>query len=144
MTKPGYGFQRFTLSKEQGQSLVEFTLAMPVLLLVLVGILDLGRVYYAYFTISNASREGARFASLSPYTDSDIQDAAVAEAANSIFTLSRSDVTVSRENGNVEGSAITVTVTKQFPLVTTYIIGAVTIPIRASTEMAIIVGDPPS
>jgi hypothetical protein len=47
---------------EQGQATIEFALVVPVLLLLLVGISDLGRALNAYVTVTNASREGARFA----------------------------------------------------------------------------------
>lgn len=46
----------------RGQSLVEFALVLPVLLLLFMGILDFGRAVYAYNTLSNAAREGARVA----------------------------------------------------------------------------------
>lgn len=47
---------------ECGQSLVEFALILPVLMLMLVGTLDFGRVVLANDTISNAAREAARYA----------------------------------------------------------------------------------
>ena len=47
-----------------GQALVEFALVFPVMVLLLFGILDLGRAIYAYNTISNAAREGARVAAV--------------------------------------------------------------------------------
>ena len=47
---------------EHGQTLVEFALIVPIFILVLMGIFDLGRAVYAYNTISNASREGIRVA----------------------------------------------------------------------------------
>jgi Flp pilus assembly protein TadG len=49
-------------SGSRGQTLTEFALILPVFLLVLVGILDLGRAAYAYNTVSNAAREGTRLA----------------------------------------------------------------------------------
>lgn len=52
---------RFTSSGE-GQSLVEFALILPIFLLFLFGIIDLGRGVYAYNTIQNAAREGTRVA----------------------------------------------------------------------------------
>lgn len=56
----------------RGQSLVELALILPVLMLVLVGILDFGRAFYAYNAISNAAREGARYGTIHPTnTDSD-------------------------------------------------------------------------
>ena len=45
-----------------GQSLVEFALVLPLLILVMVGVFDAGRAIYAYNTVSNAARAGARVA----------------------------------------------------------------------------------
>jgi Flp pilus assembly protein TadG len=42
--------------------MVEFALILPIFILVLVGIFDLGRGVYAFNTISQAAREGARLA----------------------------------------------------------------------------------
>jgi hypothetical protein len=46
--------------KSRGQTLVEFALILPIFLLVLMGILDLGRAVYYSSTLSNAAREAAR------------------------------------------------------------------------------------
>ena len=43
-----------------GQALVEFALIVPIFLLILMGILDLGRAVYASSTINNAAREAGR------------------------------------------------------------------------------------
>ena len=48
--------------ERRGQSMVEFALILPIFVLVLVGIFDLGRGVYAFNTISQAAREGARLA----------------------------------------------------------------------------------
>ncbi len=48
--------------RESGQSLVEFALILPIFVLVLAGLFDLGRAVYAFNTISNASREAVRVA----------------------------------------------------------------------------------
>jgi hypothetical protein len=45
---------------KRGQSLVEFALLLPLLVLVIFGVLELGRVFFAYIAITNAAREGAR------------------------------------------------------------------------------------
>lgn len=45
-----------------GQSLTEFALILPVFLLVLIGLLDIGRAIYAYNTVANAARTAARVA----------------------------------------------------------------------------------
>jgi hypothetical protein len=50
----------------EATSTVEFALVAPVLFLLLVGILDLGRAVNAYVTVSNAAREGSHYAILHP------------------------------------------------------------------------------
>jgi hypothetical protein len=47
---------------QRSQSLVEFAIIAPVLLLLLFGIVDFGRVIYVYATINQAVNEGARTA----------------------------------------------------------------------------------
>ncbi|HEX5826850.1 MAG TPA: TadE/TadG family type IV pilus assembly protein [Candidatus Limnocylindrales bacterium] len=46
----------------RGQALVEFALVIPIFLLVLVALFDLGRAVFSYNTLTNAAREGARMA----------------------------------------------------------------------------------
>ena len=57
---------RIALREDRGVSVVEFALIAPVLLLILVGILDLGRAINAYVTVSNAAREGTHYLSVHP------------------------------------------------------------------------------
>lgn len=57
--------------REGGATLVEFALVLPVVLLVIIGILDFGRAVTAYVTMSNASREGLRYATLHPASTPD-------------------------------------------------------------------------
>jgi hypothetical protein len=44
----------------RGQSLVEFALILPIFLMLLFGLFDLGRAVYAWSTINNAAREAGR------------------------------------------------------------------------------------
>lgn len=46
--------------RPHGQSLVEFALLLPLIILILFGATDLGRAFQAYIAVTNASREGAR------------------------------------------------------------------------------------
>lgn len=46
---------------EHGGSLVEFAIVMPLLLLFLFGIIEMGILLYNQAVITNASREGARY-----------------------------------------------------------------------------------
>jgi hypothetical protein len=47
---------------QRSQALIEFSLVSPVLLLLLFGIVDIGRAVFYYDTVSHAAREGARVA----------------------------------------------------------------------------------
>ena len=51
-----------TRKSQESQALIEFALISPVLLLLLFGIVDIGRAVFYYDTISHAAREGARVA----------------------------------------------------------------------------------
>lgn len=48
--------------KPRGQAMVEFALILPVFLLLLVGLFDLGRVIWVNDTLATAAREAGRFA----------------------------------------------------------------------------------
>lgn len=48
------------LKNEKGQSLIEFAILLPLLLLLLMGILEFGLMLNAYLSINNSAREGAR------------------------------------------------------------------------------------
>lgn len=47
---------------QRSQALIEFALVSPVLLLLLFGVIDLGRAIFYYDTLNHAAREGARAA----------------------------------------------------------------------------------
>ena len=47
---------------DSGQSLVEFSLVLPMILLVFFGIFEMGRFYHTRLTLQHAVREAARFA----------------------------------------------------------------------------------
>ena len=53
----------------RGQSLVELAIVLPVLLLLVGGAVDLGRLFSAQVAISNAAKEGAFFGATSPRCD---------------------------------------------------------------------------
>ncbi len=59
---------------ERGNSLVEFALVLPLLLLVIAGMVDFGFLFQRYEVITNAAREGARLAVLPGYTTADVEN----------------------------------------------------------------------
>jgi len=102
--------------REKGQSLVELAIILPFLLMILLGIIDFGRVFYAYVTITNASREGARYGSLHPLwidegisaNPNNVKFHVIQEAANTVGILPE-DITVI-----TDAQTITVTVQVDF------------------------------
>jgi len=62
---------------QSGQSVVEFALVLPLLLIILFGIIEFGICLYDKAIVTNASREGARHGIISQdprVTDSEITD----------------------------------------------------------------------
>ncbi len=51
-------------TRARGQGLVEFALVFPVIVLLLVAVFDIGRAVYAYNSVTNAARQGARVAAV--------------------------------------------------------------------------------
>lgn len=51
----------------KGQSFVELAITLPVILLLLVGLVEVGFILYAYLTVLDLTREAARFASTRDY-----------------------------------------------------------------------------
>ena len=50
-------------SRARAQTMVEFALVMPLLLLLIYGILEVGRLMFTYSTVITASREAVRYGS---------------------------------------------------------------------------------
>lgn len=48
--------------RTRGQAMVEFAMVAPMFFLLLFGIIEAGRFIFYYETLSNATREGARYA----------------------------------------------------------------------------------
>lgn len=53
-------FFRKLSKKERAQSMVEFALVFPLLLVITYGIIEMGRMLFIYISITGAAREGAR------------------------------------------------------------------------------------
>jgi len=121
-------------NREQGASLVEFALVALLLVVLLAGIVDLGRAFHSYIVITNASREGARWGSRFPNDDAGIQDKVRREAEDAGgLTVNLIEISGSRASG----TPITVTVTYDFPTIMGGILGMDTITMRRATEMVI-------
>jgi Flp pilus assembly protein TadG len=118
----------------RGQALVELALIVPIMLLLFLATIDLGRLYYSTITVSNAAREAALEATVHPTSyiagtcdpdTSSIVCAAVNEAASSWVTVAPGDVALTCTPSCSEdyGNTVNVTVTGNFKLLTPLISG---------------------
>lgn len=66
--------------KERGAVAVEMAILLPLLLLILLGIIEYGRVLNVQVSLTHAAREGARHAAIH-FDDDDFEDADVDDVA---------------------------------------------------------------
>src|SRR5438477_1959153 len=101
---------RRLMAEDSGQNLVEFALLLPVLMFILMGIMQFGLIFAVYLTMNNTVREGARWASIYIYDNSQTQvqnDAARNDglldrivASRGILSMTRGSLTPNFDNGN--------------------------------------------
>ncbi len=119
--------KRLTQS-ERGQSLVEIALSLPLLLLLLSGLLDLGRVYFVYVALEDGAGEGALYLSINPECR-DINDGVACTAPNNADFRARNagglavdwttaDIIVDRTDPYGVGDPVKVTIEYPFKLLT--------------------------
>ena len=119
--------------KGQGQALVEFALVVILLFMLLFGIIDFARLFFAYATMSNGVREGARYGIVHPPYPLDQEEARkneVRAAARSMMVLIGGDATIEVDYpdvglggdiGCVHWCRIVVVATSDFPVWTPFI-----------------------
>lgn len=87
--------QKFLKREKSAQAMVEFAIALPVLLLLLYGILEAGRLLFMYSTVVTASRQAARYGATTGEGDSGVpryQDCeGIRGAANAVGYLGQFD-----------------------------------------------------
>jgi hypothetical protein len=85
---------RFRTPTWRGQTLVEFALVIPIVLLLLLGFFDLGRALINYSALTNAVREGARSGIVMAYNEAAIKDKVLEYA----FTLTNNSVPLTADD----------------------------------------------
>ena len=73
----------------RGQTLAEFALTLPILLLLLFGIIEFGRLFQSWVTLQNAARTAVRYASTGQYKEDrfDIESLVVCTQQTSVDTV---------------------------------------------------------
>ena len=100
---------------EKGQALVEFTLLVPIFLLLLFAIIDFGMGFYSWITVTNGAREGARLGVVLA-TEQEIEDR-VYQAASLPNESTKMTVTVTNAQGQ-PGESVVVQVDYDYDLIT--------------------------
>ena len=109
-------------TRQKAQAIVELAFVLPVLLLVIMGIIEFGRIFMAQQTITNAAREGARLGILPSSTVSDVQSTVNAFMDTAGLTGSPT-ITVANVGPTVQpGAATSVAVQYELPILTGNII----------------------
>lgn len=89
-----------TLSDNKGVAAVEFALILPLLLLLILSLIDFGRLFFVQVSVTSASREGARYSSLysngapTPQNITDLVNASAPGAATLAQLSSSATLTV--------------------------------------------------
>ncbi len=131
-----------------GQSLVEFALILPVILILLVGVFDLGRAVMLSETLNTAVREGTRYAIVhgalasppsgpAPLTSTAVTAVVQQYAIGINSTLT---VTNSYPDGNsYRGSRVIVTATTPFTPILSQVFtgGGLAVTLQAGSRMVI-------
>ena len=60
--------------RKKAQGMLEFALVLPILLLLIFGIIEYGRLFYAWIIIENAARSGVRYAVTGQYNTDYCED----------------------------------------------------------------------
>lgn len=93
-------------TRDRGASAVEFALVLPMLLLVVFGIIDFGRLLNAQISLTEAAREGARANALSSSASSrvDLATSNLGPAGTVTTTVNSSCAVVGTDNAQVTTS----------------------------------------
>ncbi|WP_087972495.1 TadE/TadG family type IV pilus assembly protein [Oceanobacillus rekensis] len=120
------------IRKQDGQSLVEFALVLPILLMLLVGIFDFGRILYTHLQLEMVAQESVRMGGLGQ-SDTEIRTYAINQFNGDGSKL---QVTISPGDG-VRKAGDYVTVSLSYPEKFMDVLGGAAIPYTISTNSTI-------
>jgi Flp pilus assembly protein TadG len=100
---------------ERGQTMVEFTLVIPVLLLVLFGIIQFGITFNNYLTLTDAVRAGARTAAVSRLSSTPTADT-VNKVKTAAGDLNQTNLNITVTTTWTQGSDVVVKATYPYSI----------------------------
>ncbi len=101
---------------DRGAAAVEFALILPILIVLVLGIVEFGRVYNVQISVTNAAREGAR--SMAIHNNPATAKAAAKDAAPALNPLIVPDDVIVTPANCTSGLTATVTITYTVTLFT--------------------------
>jgi Flp pilus assembly protein TadG len=100
--------KRIDITNERGQTMTEFAIVLPILVVLLFGIVQFGITFNNYVTLTDAARAGARRAAVAR-NESDPAGAATTAVRSSATDLNQSKLNVSVSSPWTPGSDVTIT-----------------------------------
>ena len=121
---------------ERGQSLTEMALSMVILLILLGGVVDLGRAFFTYMALRDSVQEGALYGSINPTLTQEIKNHVLDSSEMIPDLITNDDITVELIGAACTGNSIRVrAVYPDFPVTMPLlgtILGRQTVSISAS------------
>lgn len=100
--------------KPRGQSLVEFTLFLVLMLVLIAGAVDVGNALIVYTTLSDAAQEGANYGAIHPTDEAGIRAHVLDAAGNYLNQLDNVQVQVTLHDAACAGQRIVVRVSAEY------------------------------
>jgi hypothetical protein len=94
------------MTGQRGQGLLELAVVLPVLLILLMGLVEVGYALRDYLVVVNACREGCRFAARGRFSDQDVGARVI--SAGGVVRQGSSDVPFLRTHGTDENTGVIV------------------------------------
>jgi Flp pilus assembly protein TadG len=107
--------KRIQLRTERGQTMVEFAIVLPVLMLVVFAIIQFGILYNNFVALTDAVRAGARTAAVSR-TAADPVGATIARVQSATGDLDQAKLSVTVTSGWQHGDDVTVAATYPYSI----------------------------
>ncbi len=128
--------------RERGQSFVELAMSLVILLLLVGGVVDLGRAFFTFMALRDSVQEGALYGSINPTLTQEIKNHVLDSSDMIPDLISSDDITVEVIGTACTGNGIRVTASySDFPITMPFmgaVLGSQTIPISATVTDTIL------
>ena len=143
-------------AENRGQALVEFACVLPIFLLMLFAIIDVGRVVWANDSLANAAREAARYAIVHGGSDTTTDPVGPGLTKQPIVDTAHAFAIAAGDNlvvqvcygegctgdndttaSNARGTPVTVTVRSEVSMLTGSLVGFAPLAVSATSTMVV-------